>query len=227
MPTLADPEKTSLLRVAPRLLQILRVLVRRKVLRAVFSKEHMPSPKVVRETFQELGVAFLKFGQVLAMRRELLPAAYIDELRLLHDDLPAMGYNAARATVEARLGAPLTQLFSSFGEEPLAAATIAQVHEATMKDGRHVAVKIQRPGLEPVISRDIAVLKYLAALGEKLDPRLRPFDLPSAVREFATSLHRELDFTREARSIALFRAALSDVPEVWIPGVVASASIAI
>jgi ubiquinone biosynthesis protein len=224
MALLTDPEKTSLLRVAPRLLQILRVLARHHVLGALLGEKHMPPPKVVRETFEELGVTFLKFGQVLAMRRELLPAAYIDELKLLHDELPAMDFNAARAAVEARLGVPLTELFSLFGEAPLAAATIAQVHEATMKDGRHVAVKIQRPGLEPVICRDIAVLRYLAALGERLVPSLRPFDLPSAVREFATSLHRELDFTREARSIALFRAALADVPEVWIPGVVAELS---
>jgi len=224
MSVLGDPEKTSLLRVAPRLMQILRVLARHKALGALLGKDHLPSPKVLRETIEELGVTFLKFGQVLAMQPELLPPPYIKELKLLHDELPAMDFKTARATVEARLGAPLTELFSEFGETPLAAATIAQVHEATMKDGRHVAVKVQRPGLEPVISRDIAVLRYFAALGERLDPRLRPFDLPSAVREFETSLHRELDFTREARSAALFRAALDDVPEVWIPGVVAERS---
>ena len=224
MAVLDDPEKTSLPRIAPRLMQILRILARHKALGALLGKDHLPSPEVLRETLQELGVTFLKFGQVLAMQPELLPAPYIKELKLLHDELPAMGFKATRATVEARLGAPLTELFSEFGETPLAAATIAQVHEATMEDGRHVAVKVQRPGLEPVISRDIAVLRYLAALGESLDPRLRPFDLPSAVREFDTSLHRELDFTREARSAALFRAALDDVPEVWIPGVVAELS---
>lgn len=224
MSVLSDPEKTSLLRVAPRLTQILRVLARHKALGMLLGKEHLPSPKVLRETLQELGVTFLKFGQVLAMQPELLPPPYIKELKLLHDELPAMDFKTVHATVEAQLGAPLTELFSEFGETPLAAATIAQVHEATMKDGRHVAVKVQRPGLEPVVSRDIAVLRYLAALGESLYPTLRPFDLPSAVREFNTSLHRELDFTREARSAALFRAALEDVPEVWIPGVVAELS---
>ena len=224
MSVLSDPEKASLVRVAPRLMRILRVLARHKALGALLGKEHLPSPKVMRETFEELGVTFLKFGQVLAMQPELLPAPYIKELKLLHDELPAMDFKTVRATVEARLGAPLTELFSKFGETPLAAATIAQVHEASTKDGRHVAVKVQRPGLGPVISRDIAVLRYVAALGESLDPRLRPFDLPTAVREFETSLHRELDFTREARSAALFRAALEDVPEVWIPGVVAELS---
>ena len=134
MSVLGDPEKTSLLRVAPRLMQILRVLARHKALGALLGKDHLPSPKVLRETIEELGVTFLKFGQVLAMQPELLPPPYIKELKLLHDELPAMDFKTARATVEARLGAPLTELFSEFGETPLAAATIAQVHEATMKD---------------------------------------------------------------------------------------------
>lgn len=213
-------EKGSLFRVAPRLIQILRVLARHKVLGALRGTKHLPPPKAVLETFEELGVTFHKFGQVLAMRSDLLPAVYIEELKVLHDQLPAMDFDAVRVMVEKSLGAPLTELFSEFSETPLAAATIAQVHEATLKDGRHVAVKVQRPGLAAVISTDIAVLNYMAVLGESLDPRLRPYDLPLAVREFAKSLSRELDFTREAASIVLFRAALADVPDLWIPGVV-------
>jgi ubiquinone biosynthesis protein len=219
-----DPENSSLLRTTPRLMQILRVLARHKFLGALRGKEHWPPPKEVRETFEELGLAFLKFGQVLAMRRDMLPDAYIDELELLHDQLPAMGIDAVRATVEAELGAPLTELFDSFNETPLAAATIAQVHEATMKDGRRVAVKVQRPGLEAMISTDIAALKYLVALGERLFPRLRALDLPVVVHEFANSLNRETDFSHEAGSIVLFRTALADVPDLWIPDVVAECS---
>lgn len=219
-----DPTKSSLLRTAPRLVQILRVLAHHKFLGALRGKRHWPPPKEVRETFEELGLTFLKFGQVLALQRNLLPAAYIDELKLLHDQLPAMGIDAVRATIEVGLGAPLTELFSSFSEAPLAAATIAQVHEATMQDGRHVAVKVQRPGLEAMISTDIAAMIYLVAMGEALFPRLRAFDLPVAVREFADSLRRETDFSREARSIVLFRTALTDVPELWIPNVVAERS---
>src|ERR1035438_3085555 len=128
-----------------------------------------------------------------------------------------MGIDVARATVEVELGARLTELFSSFSETPLAAATIAQVHEATMHDGRHVAVKVQRPGLKATISKDIAALTYLAALGEKLFPHLRALDLPVVVHEFADTLNREIDFTREARSIVLFRTALADAPDLWIP----------
>ncbi|MHB1325002.1 MAG: ABC1 kinase family protein [Thermoleophilia bacterium] len=224
MAAIIDPKKSSLLRVSPRLMQILRVLARHKVLGALRGEKHLPPPPALRETFEELGVTFIKFGQVLAMRSGLLPAAYTDELKLLHDELPPMGFDAVRAAVEACGGAPLTELFSSFSETPLAAASIAQVHEATMRDGRHVAVKVQRPDLEAIISTDIAALTYLAALGERLFPRLRAFDLSAAVREFDKSLHRELDFRREARSIVLFRAALADVPDLWIPGIIAGCS---
>lgn len=219
-----DPEKSSLLRAAPRLVQILRVLARHKFLGALRGQSHWPAPKEVRKTFEELGLTFIKFGQVLALRRDLLPDAYIDELELLHDQLPAMGFDVVRATVEVELGAPLTALFSSFSDAPLAAATIAQVHEATMRDGRHVAVKVQRPGLKAMIATDIAALTYLVALGESLVPRLRALDLPVVVREFASSLNRETDFSREARSLTLFRSALADVPDLWIPDVVAPCS---
>jgi len=161
---------------------------------------------------------------VLAMRRDLLPGAYIDELELLHDQLPALGISAVRATVEAELGAPLTDLFASFSEAPLAAATIAQVHDATMQDGRHVAVKVQRPDLEEMIATDIAALTYLVTLGETLFPRLRALDLPVLISEFANSLNRETDFSHEARSIMLFRTALADIPDLWIPAVVTECS---
>jgi ubiquinone biosynthesis protein len=224
MAVFIDPEKSSLLQAAPRLMQILRVLARHKFLGALRGKSHWPPPKEVRETFEELGLTFLKFGQVLAMRRDLLPDAYIEELELLHDQLPALGFEAVRATVESELGAPLIKLFSSFSETPLAAATIAQVHEATMQDGRHVAVKVQRPGLEAMISTDIGALTYLVALGENLFPQLRSLDLPVVVHEFASSLNRETDFQREARSIMLFRTALADLPDLWIPDVVAECS---
>jgi len=219
-----DAEKSSALRATPRIMQILRVLVRHKFLGALRGKSHWPAPKEVRETIEELGLTFIKFGQVLALRRDLLPDAYIDELERLHDRLPAMGMSEVRARVEAELGVPLSTLFPAFGAVPLAAATIAQVHEATLPDGRHVAVKVQRPGLKRIISRDIAALTYVVALAEGIFPHLRALDLPVVVREFASSLNREVDFRREARAIVLFRAALADVPDFWIPDVVAECS---
>lgn len=219
-----DSEKCSVLRALPRLMQILRVLVRHGFAGAMLGRKRWPSPKNVREAFEELGVVFLKFGQVLAMRRDLLPAAYTKELELLHDELPPMGIDTLRTTIERELGASLTDLFLSFDETPLAAATIAQVHEATIHDGRHVAVKVQRPCLKEMIATDIAALTYLVALGERLFPRLRALDLLVVVSEFADSLRRETDFNREARSVVLFRTALADVPDLWIPDVVAERS---
>ncbi len=224
MAVMIDPENSRLLKVAPRLLQILRVLARHKFLGALRGKGHLPAPKEMRETFEELGLTFLKFGQVLAMRRDLLPDAYINELEQLHDQLPAQGIDAVREIIEEELGAPMVELFATFGDTPLAAATIAQVHEATLHDGRRVAVKVQRPGLEEMISTDIAALTYLVKLGESFLPRLRALDLPVLVSEFSNSLNRETDFSHEARSIVLFRAALADVPGLWIPDVVAERS---
>lgn len=220
MSVMIDTDKSSLIRSAPRLMQIMRVLVRHRFLGALRGKNHWPPPKEVRETFEELGLTFLKFGQVLALRRDLLPDAYIDELEQLHDQLPGLEFAVIRETIESELGAPLAEIFSSFSESPIAAATIAQVHEATTSDGRHVAVKVQRPGLEIMISTDIAAMTYLVSLVEKLFPRLLALDLPVVVREFATSLKRETDFASEARSIMLFHTALADISDLWIPGVV-------
>ena len=223
MAVLIDIETTKI-RALPRLMQIMRVLAKRKFLGALFGRGHWPAPKEVREALEELGIVFLKFGQVLAMRRDLLPASYTRELEQLHDQLPAMSFAAVRMKVETELGSPLTALFSSFAETPIGAATIAQVHEATLIDGRHVAVKVQRPGLIAKIATDMAALKYLVALGERLFPRLRALALPIVVREFAISLNRETDFSREARSVVLYRTAMADFPDLWIPDVVTECS---
>ncbi len=224
MATTTVPERSGLRQAAPRLAQVLRVLIRHKFLGPLLGKGHWPSPQEARETVEELGLIFIKFGQVLAMRRDLLPAAYIHELEHLHDRLPAMDIEAVRATVELELGTRLTELFTAFADAPLGAASIAQVHEATLRGGRHVAVKVQRPGLKAMIATDIAALTYLVALGEKVFPRLRALDLPGVVREFAISLSRETDFIREARSIVLFRTAMADFPDLWIPDVVPECS---
>lgn len=219
MTTTINAKPRSLPHAASRIFQILRVLLRHKGLGALRGKKHWPQPKEVRQIFEELGLIFLKFGQVLALRRDLLPHDYVAELELLHDELPALGIESVRQTIEAGLGRPMASLFTAFSETPLAAATIGQVHEATTTDGRHVAVKVQRPGLDAVIATDIAVLNYLVVQAERFFPRLRALELPVAVAEFETALSRETDFGREARSIVLFRTALADDAEVWIPDV--------
>ncbi|MFN7570923.1 MAG: ABC1 kinase family protein [Betaproteobacteria bacterium] len=209
---------------ARRLTQILRVLLRHGILGMLLGRARRPSPQQVRTAFEELGLVFIKFGQVLAMQRDLLPAAYADELESLHDALPPMRFERVRATVERELGTALPELFASFGEEPLAAASIAQVHEATLHDGRRVAVKVRRPGLQATIATDIAALNALVAWGERLLPRLRAFDLPVIVKAFARGLRREIDFAHEARAVKRFRAAVADFPDLSIPQVVPALS---
>ena len=217
-------ERSNTQRAPQRLIHILRILAKHGLLRTLLGKQHMPPPKSVREAIEELGLTFIKFGQVLAMRRDLLPDAYIDELELLHDQVPAMSVESVRATIEANLGAPLSMLFSSFEETPLGAASIAQVHKATLPDGRLVAVKVRRPGLNEKIAGDISALTYLVLAGEKLFPRLRAFDLHSVLREFSASLNRETDFGHEARTITIFRGTMAEFSDLWIPGVVADYS---
>ena len=117
------------------------------LLGALLGRRKLPPPQAVRKAIEELGLTYIKLGQVLAMQRGLLPEAYIDELALLHDRVPAMDVATVRAIVESELGEPVDSLFLEFSETPLGAASIAQVHDATLWDGRRVAVKVQRPTL--------------------------------------------------------------------------------
>ena len=207
-----------------RLTGILRVLLHNGFGAILRGERWWPAPTQVRQALEELGVVFLKFGQVLALRRDVLPDAYVKELERLHDRLPSLPFAAVREIIESELGAPLHQLFVSFDEEPLAAATISQVHGATLVDGRAVVVKVRRPGLEEQILRDIPSLTILAVAAERLMPALRALDIVGMVREFRESLRRETDLDLEARTIVRFRGALSDVPGIWIPGVIVDRS---
>jgi ubiquinone biosynthesis protein len=224
MPPSAPPQKNGMMWTAKRLAQVLRVLSRHGLLRALGGRSQWPPPSELRLAFQELGLVFLKFGQVLALRRDLLPDPYIRELEKLQDQLPALPFGVVRATVEEELGGSLQSLFKSFERKPLATATIAQVHLARLKDGRRVAVKVQRPGLDEIISGDLAVLRQLAQRAESLSARLQSIDVTGMVREFEASLRHETDFRREAAAMARFRAALQGRRDVWIPPVIAKRS---
>lgn len=216
-------ERTGVLSTArslPRLSRILRILGRHGFFAAARGRAHWPTPPQVREALEESGVVFLKFGQVLALRRDLLPEAYVREFDKLHDRLPPMQAGDVAARITAELGRPPSEVFASFSEQPLASATIAQVHSATLTDGRSVVVKVRRLGLETTVAEDMAVLRSIAALAEKLSPRLRVLDLTAMVEEFRASLLREMDFRSEAQSIRRFRIAMADVAEVWIPDVI-------
>jgi ubiquinone biosynthesis protein len=183
-----------------------------------------PEPVQVREALEELGPVFQKFGQVLALRRDLLPDAFVRELEALHDRVPPLPFDAIRAVVERELDGPIGDLFAEFDPEPMAAATIAQVHAARLSDGRHVVVKVRRPDLRAVIDRDTAVLGHVARLLDRAVPPLRMLDLPVMAVELRESLRREADFRLEVTSIRRFRDKLSDFPRVWVPDAVEALS---
>lgn len=197
--------------------RVVRVLARHGFLGALRGRGHLPSPVQVREALEDLGVVYLKFGQVLGLRRDLLPASYIAELERLTDRLPPIEFTVIREAIERELAQPLEAMFASIDEVPMAAATIAQVHTATLRDGRRVIVKVRRPDVEARVAADIPTLAHVAGWLERLQPSLRALDLPGIVREFRASLTREMDLRLEARTIARFRASLVDTPGLWIP----------
>jgi ubiquinone biosynthesis protein len=174
----------------------------------------------LRLALEELGPIFVKFGQALSTRRDLLPQDLADELAKLQDRVPPFPGSTARVLIEAALGAPVSTVFASFDETPLAAASIAQVHAATLPGGREVVVKVLRPGMREVIGRDLDVLHALAALAQRYWPegrRLRPREI---VNEYQKTILDELDLMREAANASQLKRnfATSDllyVPEVY------------
>ncbi len=173
----------------------------------------------LRLALEELGPIFIKFGQALSTRRDLLPRDIADELAKLQDRVPPFSGAAARAQVERTLGQPVGELFAAFDEEPLAAASVAQVHAATLKDGREVVVKVLRPGMREVIGRDIAVLYALARLADRYAPeakRLRPLEV---VGEYEKTIFDELDLLREAGNASQLRRNFENSPLLHVPEV--------
>ncbi len=173
----------------------------------------------IRMIIEELGPTFIKFGQILATRPDLIPMSLILELRKLQDDVPAFSQSEARKVIETELGGPVSQFFATFEEKPLAAASIAQVHRATLPGGEKVVIKVQRPGLAKVIQNDLDILSFLADLVHDNVPEARPYDPKGLVSNFAQSIVKEIDFTREAWNIIKFQENFSDVPWIKAPRV--------
>ena len=173
----------------------------------------------IRLSLEELGPVFVKFGQVLSTRRDLLPLDIADELAKLQDRVPPFPGAQARAMVEASLGKPVTELFSAFDEKPLASASIAQVHAASLKDGREVVVKVLRPGVEQRIRADLDVLYLVAGLAERYwrdGRRLRPLEV---VAEYEKTVIDELDLVREAANAAQLRRNFAGSELLYVPEV--------
>jgi ubiquinone biosynthesis protein len=174
----------------------------------------------LREGLERLGPIFVKFGQVLSTRRDILPNDFADELAKLQDRVPPFAAATARTLVERAFGKPIDAVFARFDPEPVASASIAQVHFAALKDGREVAVKVLRPGMLEVIEDDLTLLRTLARWVERLSvdgKRLKPREV---VAEFDNYLHDELDLVREAANAAQLRRNMQDLGLVLVPEMV-------
>lgn len=171
----------------------------------------------LRETLEALGPTFMKLGQMMASRSDIFPEELVDELGRLHEHGPEFPAAAAHRIVEEETGRSLGELYASFDDGPLAAASMAQVHCATLHDGTPVIVKVQRPGIAATVEADIVVLRRLARLLGTAMPSVRAFNLPELVEELAETLRGELDFEREGRNAERFAAINRDEPAVLVP----------
>jgi ubiquinone biosynthesis protein len=171
----------------------------------------------LRMALQELGPVYVKFGQIISTRRDLLPRDVADELSMLQDRVPPFPGAEAQAIIEKSLGKPVEELFAEFDAEPLASASIAQVHPVTLIDGRLAVAKVVRPGIEKQLRRDIDLLKAIAGLAQRYwenGNNVRPLEI---VSEFETFVFDELDMQREASNASLLRRNFQDSPDLYIP----------
>ncbi len=176
-------------------------------------------PVQVRLAIEELGPTFVKLGQILAGRADLFGPDWIAEFEKLHSRVPALPLDQLRPQLREDLGGEPEDVFARFDTEPLAAASIAQVHRAQLKDGTEVVVKIRRPGISETIAADLRLLGRLAALAEAELPALKPYRPQLLVRELARSLQRELDLASECRSAERIAAHMAGLPWIVVPKV--------
>ncbi len=171
-------------------------------------------------TLAGLGTTFIKLGQGLSLRRDLLPDDYIEALQTLQDRVAPFDGKVAELEIERALGAPLHELFAEFDAQALAAASIAQVHRARLHDGREVVVKVRRPAIKSQVARDMRLLKLAVRLLAALVPRLRQFQPLAIIEEIDTGLQSEMDFRREARNVKRFVQMFKDSQTIYVPAIV-------
>jgi ubiquinone biosynthesis protein len=174
-------------------------------------------PERVRLLCEALGPTFIKLGQVLSTRADLLPPDYLSEFARLQDRAPIEDFAAIRDIMQAELPQPLASLFTHIEPAPLAAASIAQVHRATLADGQEVVLKVQRPRIAQVLAADLDILRDLARLAERYLPDIRPLQPVGLVEEFARTIAHELDFRHELHNLERCAKNFADDPTVYIP----------
>jgi ubiquinone biosynthesis protein len=181
----------------------------------------LPPPAVLRNILVDLGPVYVKLGQLLSTRPDLLPAEYIEALSTLQAEVPPVDWSEVEIVIRQQLRSPLEETFTAINYRPVAAGSIAQTHRATLKDGQEVALKVQRPGLEVVIEQDIALIRLMAKLVSQTDFG-QYYDIVSIAEEFTEALRAELDFTQEAHSTDQLKRNLAasrwiDVNRITVP----------
>lgn len=185
---------------------------------------HKRSPQLLpdrlRETLEGLGTTFIKLGQGISLRRDLLPVTYLEALERLQSNVAQFDGATAMATVESDFGQSITDLFSEFDPTPFAAASVAQVHRARMLDGKEVAVKVRRPGIAKLVESDVRLLRRFARLAQVVIPGLRRQRPVELIDELAGSLRNEIDMAHEARNMRRLVEAFAALPNVTMPRIV-------
>lgn len=173
----------------------------------------------LRMALEQLGPVFIKFGQLLSTRRDLLPRDIADELARLQDHVPPFSGAEARRIVEQAIGTPIEEAFSYFELDPMASASVAQVHAASLPDGTRVVVKVVRPGIDRIIREDLELLRLLAAFLDEHSREARRLHLPEVVEDYQRTILQELDLQQEAANTARLRANFAESPLLYVPRV--------
>ncbi|MFQ5901540.1 MAG: 2-polyprenylphenol 6-hydroxylase, partial [Thermodesulfobacteriota bacterium] len=184
-----------------------------------WTKQALPPAQRARMAFEELGPTFVKLGQIMSIRSDLLPHDYVEEFKKLQDSVPAFSFDKVKEIVKSQLKVPISERFASFEEHPIASASIAQVHYAVLHDGTEVAVKVKRPKIERIIDSDLSVMETIARLIERYMPSAGRYIPVQIVKEFSNMIHKEQDFTIEAANAGKFYEIFKDDPTVMIPKV--------
>jgi len=172
----------------------------------------------IRYALEELGPTFVKFGQIMSLRPDLLPPPLIRELSRLQDEVAPEEFDTIKPALQQSLGQDLTEIFSAFDEKSFASASLSQVHKGVLRElGRSVAVKVQRPGIRRKVELDLDILETLVNRLNERSEDLRVYDLPNLVRIIRRNLLRELDFTREARNMKIARSAMDEEEGIYVP----------